>query len=100
MEGDEKLERLLRENLKVAKENNRRLRDIQRSMFLGGVIRLLVWAVILGLPFIIYFTVLKPYVDSATELYEGIGSGETNILDNLNFINLEGVQNTFEESIR
>lgn len=100
MEGDEKLERLLRENLKVAKENNRRLRDIQRSMFLGGVVRLIVWALVLGLPFIIYFTVLKPYVDSATQLYEDIGSGEGNFLDNLNFINLEGLQNTFESESR
>jgi len=98
MDEDKKLEHLLRENLKVAKENNRRLRDIQRSMFFSGIIKLLVWAVILGLPVLLYFAVLKPYVDGAAQLYENVESGEGNILENINFINLEGLKETFETS--
>lgn len=96
VDEDQKLERLVKENLRLAKENNRRLRSIQRGMFLGGMVRLLLTAVILGLPILIYFSVIKPYIDDATNTFEGIKTGETSILD---LVNIPGIT-VFEEQFK
>lgn len=97
MDDDQRLERLVKENLRLAKENNRRIRSIQRGMFVSGIIRFLVWAVILGLPIIIYFALLKPYVDGATNTFESIKSGDASIFEGLIQIpGLDQVQGAFE----
>ncbi|MBL1434306.1 hypothetical protein COB87_001925 [Candidatus Wolfebacteria bacterium] len=89
MDDNQRLERMVKESLRMAKENNRRIRSIQRGMFMSGIVRILVWAVILGLPFFIYFSLLKPYVDGASSTLESIKSGETNIIQE--FIKVPGL---------
>jgi len=89
MDDNQRLERMVKESLRMTKENNRRIRSIQRGMFMSGIVRILVWAVILGLPFFIYFSLLKPYVDGASSTLESIKSGETNIIQE--FIKVPGL---------
>ena len=89
VENEEKLERLLRENLKLAKENRRMLRQIRRGMFWGGILRLVIWAIILGVPVILYLYFLQPYVDAALELYSSFGIETGNIESLLNLPNLD-----------
>lgn len=99
MDDDQKLERLertVKETLRLAKENNRRIRGIQRGMFMSGIIRLLIWGIILGLPIFIYFSVLKPYVDGATTTFENIKSGETSVFEQ--FIKVPGLD-AFQDAI-
>lgn len=96
-DDSQKLERLVKENLRLTKENNRRLRSIQRGMFLGGVIRLLVWAVLLGLPILIYFSVVKPYVDDARNTFEDITTGQTSVFEQL--FQIPGI-NVFEAPLQ
>jgi len=63
---------LVEETLDLTRENNRRLRSMQRAQFWGGVFRLLFWAIILGIPVILYYYFLQPYVDQVVEVYGGI----------------------------
>ena len=99
MDDDQRLERMVKESLRISKENNRRIRSIQRGMFVNGIIRLLVWAVVLGLPIFIYFSVLKPYVDGATSTFETIKSGDVGGIQNLISIpGLDILQNAIESN--
>lgn len=98
MDDDQRLERLVKESLRLTKENNKRIRSIQRGMFMSGIIRIIIWAIILGLPIFIYFSLLKPYVDGATSTFDNIKSGETNIIEQLISIpGLEVFQGAFEQ---
>jgi len=99
MDDDQRLERMVKESLRISKENNRRIRGIQRGMFMSGIIRLIIWGVILGLPIFIYFSLLKPYVDGASNTIEDIKSGDTSIFQQ--FIKIPGLdtfQNAIEEN--
>tara|TARA_B100000745_G_C20153179_1_gene395266 strand:+ start:5188 stop:5505 length:318 start_codon:yes stop_codon:yes gene_type:complete len=97
MDDDQKLERMVKESLRISKENNRRIRGIQRGMFMSGIIRILIWGIILGLPIFIYFSLLKPYVDGATNTFEAVKSGDTSLIQD--FIKIPGLdvfQNALE----
>jgi len=99
MDDDQRLERMVKESLRISKENNRRIRGIQRGMFMSGIIRLIIWGVILGLPIFIYFSLLKPYVDGASNTFDSIKSGDTSIFQQ--FIKVPGLdtfQNAIEEN--
>ena len=69
MEG-QNTERMLRENLELARENNRLLKKIRRASILGGILKIIWWALILGLPVYLYFTFAQPYVEQAQQTYE------------------------------
>lgn len=97
MDDDQRLERMVKESLQLAKENNRRIRGIQRGMFMGGIIKLLVWGIILGLPIFIYFSLLKPYVDGASNTFESIKSGDPSVLQQfIKIPALDTLQNSFQ----
>jgi len=99
MDDDQRLERMVKESLRISKENNRRIRGIQRGMFMSGIIRLIIWGIILGLPIFIYFSLLKPYVDGASNTFDSIKSGDTSIFQQ--FIKIPGLdtfQNAIEEN--
>lgn len=96
MDDDQRLERLIKENLRVTKENNRRLRGIQRGMFLGGIFKIIIWAIILGIPIFLYFSIFKPYVEGATETFEKIKSGDASIFEQI--VEIPGL-NAFRNSL-
>lgn len=58
---DAAVTRLLKENLELTRENNRYLKKLHRDAVIGLWIRVLWVAVLVGIPFILYFYVIQPY---------------------------------------
>lgn len=56
---------LLKSNNELAKQNNELLRKMHRSAVIAFWFRLLWICIFLGLPFVLYFSVIKPYIDEA-----------------------------------
>ena len=59
---DEELDDLVRENIKLTKQNNKLLRKLWRSQILGFWSRILFFAIIIGVPVILYQYFLVDYV--------------------------------------
>ena len=57
---------------RLVKENNRMLHAMRRNAFFGGIIRLLIWAVALGIPVWLFFTYLFPILESTVKTFEQI----------------------------
>jgi predicted PurR-regulated permease PerM len=54
---------LLQQTYQLAKENNRMLHAMRRHAFISGIIKLLVYAALLVIPFWLYIQYLSPQVD-------------------------------------
>lgn len=71
------LEKLLKKNIEVAEENNKLLRKMNRMNLYGLIFKFVWFAILIGLPFLIYFYVLEPYFAvfgaSFEEFREGVG---------------------------
>jgi len=76
---DNETKQLLKKNLKISEENNKLLKRMRRNAFWGGILRLIWWAVIIGLPVYLYFTVFEPYLTSLNETYESLKGGVENL---------------------
>src|SRR4051812_36983563 len=64
--------RMLRESLELAKENNRLLRRMRRDAFWGRIFSLLFWGVTLGLPVLLYYFYVYPYIHALQTSYQGL----------------------------
>jgi len=65
--GDQsELQKLLEENLAVAKDNNRLLREMRRNAILGLIAKIVIWLVILGVPLLFLSAYLGPLMDALT----------------------------------
>jgi hypothetical protein len=62
--------RLLEENNSLLKENHRLVRKIYRNDMIGFAFKLLWFAILIGLPFAVYFYVLEPYFQAFGANYE------------------------------
>lgn len=60
-DDDARVVRLLKENIELTRENNRFLRKLHRDAVISIWIRVLWIAVLIGIPFILYFYVIQPY---------------------------------------
>lgn len=58
---------LLKSSNELAKENNRLLRKMHRSAVWAFWFRLLWICIFLGLPFFLYFSVIKPYMEQTPD---------------------------------
>lgn len=56
-------EEMLKETYRLSQENNRMLKAMRRSAFWGGVIRIIVYAALLIVPFWFYLTYMAPLVE-------------------------------------
>ena len=74
MEGEQGTQQ---EIYRLVKENNRMLHKMRRNAFIGGIIKFLLYAVLLvALPRWLYSTYLAPIVESMTETMQQIqGAG-------------------------
>ena len=84
-----KLEEFWRRNLTVAEDSHRMLRAMRRSAFFGGVFRVIWWALIIGVPIVIYYLYLQPIVEQVTTTYgkvEQSASQIQNLAQNLESI--------------
>lgn len=62
----EELKKLLEENLAVAKDNNRLLREMRRNAILGLVAKIVLWLVLLGVPLLFLSSYIGPLMSAFT----------------------------------
>lgn len=67
---DQDLDDLMKENLRLTRENNELLRKMRRGAILGFWFKLVLYLVILGLPVFVYWMYLQEYAMDAFSLYE------------------------------
>jgi hypothetical protein len=79
--------KLLEEALTLAKENNKMLHSMRRSMIFGRVMSFIYWALIIGSAVGAYYYI-QPYIDQLLGVYGGAKSN----LDSINSV-LKNLQN-------
>lgn len=86
-EHDEML-RLLRDNVRLAEENNVILKKIHRNEMIGLTLRVVWYTVLIGLPFAVYFYFLEPYFEAFGANYDLFrqGMGEIPGLKGLEYL--------------
>ncbi len=57
------MKRLLEENHKLLEDNNRLLRKLHRNAVIGIWMRVIGYSLFLGVPVLIYFYILQPYLN-------------------------------------
>ncbi len=60
---DPELKRLLEETHALAKENHRMLRAIRRYQWFGFIGKIVIWIIVLALPFYFYQQYLQPFLN-------------------------------------
>lgn len=65
-EDHQALKKLLEENLAVAKDNNRLLRELHRNALLGLIAKIVLWLVVLGVPLFFLSSYIGPLMDAIT----------------------------------
>ena len=73
--NDEEIKTLLRRNLELTRENNRLLKKIRRNGLVANIMRIVWWAVIIGVPVFLYYYVLQPYLVELSTTYQEFQSG-------------------------
>ncbi len=58
----EVFEKLLRENMAIAKDTNRLVHKMRRDAMWGRFFRIVLWVVVLGAPFLVYKYYLQEYL--------------------------------------
>jgi hypothetical protein len=71
MEPEER--EILKKTLELAQENNKMLHAIRRSMFIGRIVRIVYWVVIIGAAVGIYYYI-GPYIEGAIRAYGSVKS--------------------------
>ena len=102
---DEEFKVLLRKNLELAKENNRLLKKMRRNAIIGNILRFIWWAIVIGLPIYLYFSVLQPYLQELATVYKNVQTevGDVaNIFSRIPFIGdyIENFNSTTSELIK
>lgn len=86
----QEIKALLTRNAELLEENNKMLKSIKSHIWWNLVIRIVWYAVLIGLPFVLYFYVLEPYFalfGSDYELFRA-GVGELPGLKSMEFLHL------------
>ncbi len=63
--------KIIRENLEIARENRKVLKKMRRGQFLGNIVRIFYWIIIIGASFGAYYF-LQPYIDKIKDLFSQI----------------------------
>lgn len=71
LDNHEEIEKLLEENLAVAKDNNRLLREMRRNAILGLIAKIVLWLIILGVPLFFLSSYLGPIMDAFSGAQNG-----------------------------
>ncbi len=75
----EELLRLTRENNALIKENHEYLRKMYRNDMAGLVLRVVWYAILIGMPFALYYYILQPYFQAFGADYELFRQGMAEI---------------------
>ncbi len=74
-DAHEEMKKLLEENLLVSRENRKLLKSIRRIGIFELILRLLWYAILIGMPFAVYYYVLGPYFESLGASYGQFSQG-------------------------
>lgn len=67
---------LLDKTFRLARENNRILKTMRRNAFVGGIIRLIIWVLLLGIPLLLYIQYIHPVLSNMVETLDQVqGAG-------------------------
>jgi len=58
-------DQLLQEIYKLARDNNRMLHAMRRNAFIGGIVKLAIYALLVGVPIWFFLTYMMPVLNSA-----------------------------------
>ena len=72
-DSDKKIDELY----KMVKNNNKMLRSMKRAAFWGTVFKLFIYAIILGIPVYLYFTIFQPILADVSAAYGQIQQAGT-----------------------
>ena len=75
----EELLRLARENNELIKQNHEYLRKMYRNDMVGIMLRFVWFAILVGMPFAVYFYILEPYFQAFGANYETFRAGMAEI---------------------
>ncbi len=75
----EEMLQLLKENAELAKQNNELLKKLYRHTTFAFWIRIVWYAVLIGLPFAVYFYFLEPYFEAFGANYDLFRQGMAEI---------------------
>ncbi len=70
-----KMELLLRENVRLTKENNRLLKKMRRAQVWGFAARMATLLLVLGLPVLAYYYFLQPLLGDLAQTYGALREG-------------------------
>lgn len=60
----------MEELLRLSRENNRMLRAMRRSSFVGAIVKVIVWVVLIIVPLWFYMQYIAPMLESTLQMYE------------------------------
>ena len=63
---------LLQETYKLARDNNRMLHAMRRNSFVGGIFKLVMYALFIGVPLWFFATYLYPVLDSSMKTLDQV----------------------------
>ncbi|QQG38353.1 MAG: hypothetical protein HYS26_02280 [Candidatus Kaiserbacteria bacterium] len=86
----------LREILRLTQENNRMLHKMRRSAFWGGILKLLLYAALLGIPLWLYITYLGPMMQEVIQTYRDIQGTGANV--SAQFTDFQGMLQQFKDN--
>lgn len=84
------LRQLIERNTALLEENNKMVKQLYRWSIFNGVLRVLWYVVLIGLPFALYFYFLEPYFSAFGSSYETFEMGVGEIPGFKAFNNLIG----------
>lgn len=67
----EDLKELLEETLEVSKENNKLLKRMRRDALIGGILKFLIWVVLIVASFYLSAKLLEPYLGTLQSMQNG-----------------------------
>jgi len=74
-EDQHEMKRMLREYGKLLEENNKLVKRLYHWTIAGSVLRVVWYALLIGLPFALYFYILQPYFEAFGSNYDTFESG-------------------------
>lgn len=90
MEHDDiDVKRLLKENTELARQNNKLLKEMKRMALWGTILKVVWFAVLIGVPVFLYFYAIEPYIESFRQSYEGFRAEFSG------FSNFRGIEDLF-----
>lgn len=89
---DPEIKELLRENLKLNKENNELLKKIRKFQKWGQTSKAIYWFIILAFGFGSWYFI-QPYLESVMGMYGSVTGASTNVSNLTNLGNLSDVKN-------